>query len=535
MTSDPLQSQQSDPPLDLELSRGDDPRVIEEQTHEEYTDHVVPFSARLSKAPILGSWSSIASAMAFVYYGALAATLVGIEQALIGVTLTCVSYAVLGGLGTVKAIRTGLNSTLMSRELFGVSGAAICPLIITLGTAFYAVFEGSVMAAALQTYFGVGDIRVWYAVVVVGTLPLMLGGMRTWLGLLNGVSMPIYFFGVLAAVLVAGSRFGWDGRWDLFDHPTAAGTGLPGWLTIFVLYMGVWIVLPEIQDSARMAEPKDTKFHASVTFGILFWLVAYLFNAIAGILIVALAYGQPGVEPTEIGAVQGVIASLGVVGLIVIVVSQVRINTANFYYMSISAERFVSHFTTKNLSRRAWVLLGSAVVLIVMFTDIFSYLATALAWMGCLLASWMGIQLVGWWLDRGKDVEFRPERLKNVAPGFYLWVGSTALGILLVETPGHFPTASALAPLITFTVAAAGYIAMRLINATAHAPNRPDRIRDQVADLWNTRIRCHRCKLSYAAIEMDTGADDTIILCLKCQSLGRIAKPVSQPPSTVRK
>lgn len=529
MTSDTnVHSPTPGPGLDLELSYTDDPRVEAEQTHEEYTNHVVPFSARLGRNTILGSWSSIASAMAFVYYGALSATLVGITQAIIGIVITCIFYTFMSTLSGAKAIRNGLNSTLMSRELFGVTGAAICPLIIALGGVFYAVFEGSVLATALQTYFGAGDIKIWYTVVVVGMLPLMLGGMRTWLGKFNGLSLPIYFFGLVAAVLAAGIRFGWHGHWSLFDNPTAAGNGLPGWLTIFVLFVGVWLLFPELQDSARMAEPKDSKFHLNVTFGAVFWLVAYLFNAIVGILIVGLAYGQKGVEPTEIGAVQGVIASLGVVGLIVIVVSQARINTANFYYLSTSVERLVAHFTSKNLPRRIWVLLGAAVVLVVMFTNIFSYLSTALAWLGVLVAAWMGIEYVHWLFNRGQDVEFRAKRLKKVAPGFYLWVLTTVIGIVLVEKPDNFGRASALAPLIAFLIAALGYALVQATNATALAPRTPDTIRDQVTDLWGTRIKCHNCQLSYVAIEMDTAKDGHTVLCLKCQAVGDSARAATR-------
>lgn len=516
-----VQAGQPDPELRLEISYVDDPQVTKEQISEEYTNHVVPTSARLDRRSVLGSWSSIASAMAFVYYGALAATLVGVTQALIGVVVTCVIYAIIAGAGGAKAIRTGLNSTLMSRELFGVKGAAICPLIIALGCAFYAVFESSVLAAALQTFFGFGDIKIWYLVVAAGMLPLMLGGMQTWMGKLNGISLPVYFFGLVAAVIVAGVRFGWDGEWDLFDAAPST-TGIPGWLTIVILYMGVWLVFPEIQDCARMGKAEDTRFHVNVSFGIVFWTVAYLFNAVVGIVIVGLAFGQPGVEPTELGAVQGVIASLGLVGLIVIVVSQVRINSANFYFLSTSAERFVAHFTTKNLSRRNWVLLSTVVVLIVMFTDIFSYLTTALAWMGVLIAAWIAMQLVSWTFNRGKDIEFRPNRIKSVAPGFYLWLSATVIGIVLVEMPDQFPVLSALAPLVTFGIATIGYSIMLLAKTTALRPQTQDRIREEIADLWDVRVRCTSCELSYIAVEMDTTKDGREARCLNCQTLDPI-------------
>ena len=512
---------QPDPELRLEISYVDDPQVTKDQVAEEYTNHVVPASARLDKKSVLASWSSIASAMAFVYYGALAATLVGVTQALIGVAVTCVIYAAIAGFGGAKAIRTGLNSTLMSRELFGVKGAAICPLIIAVGCAFYAVFESSVLAAALQTFFGVGDIKLWDLVVTACMVPLMLGGMQTWMGKFNGLSLPIYFFGLVAAVIVAGIRFGWNGEWDLFDAAPST-TSIPGWLTVVVLYMGVWLVFPEIQDCARMAKSEDTRFHVNVSFGIVFWSVAYFFNAVVGMVIVALAFGQPGVAPTELGAVQGVIASLGVVGLIVIIVSQVRINTANYYFISTSAERFVAHFTTKNLTRRNWVLLSTVVVLIVMFTDIFSYLTTALAWMGVLVSAWIGMQLVNWIINRGKAIEFRPNRIKSVAPGFYLWLAATVIGIVLVEMPDQFPTLSALAPLVTFAIAVVGYTIMLLAKATALRPIVTDPIRDEVADLWNVRVRCASCNLSYIAVEMDTTRDGHAALCLNCQTLHTI-------------
>ncbi|MGV8872556.1 MAG: purine-cytosine permease family protein [Rhodococcus sp. (in: high G+C Gram-positive bacteria)] len=511
---------QSVQPIDkpiIELSSTDDPRVVAEQTAEEYTNHVVPLTARLDRKSVLASWSSIASAMAFVYYGALVATLVGITQAAIGIVISCVIYAAIAAVGGMKAIGSGLNSTLLSRELFGVKAAAICPLIIGFGAMFYAVFESSVLAAALQAYFGGGDIRLWYVVVIVCLLPLMFGGAQTWMGKINGISLPVYFFGLIAAVLAAGIRFGWAGDWDQFDAPPSA-SGIPGWLTVVVVYIGIWILLPEIQDMARMAKPADAKFHLNITFGIVFWAVAFLFNGIIGVLIVALAAGQPGVEPSEIGAIQGVVAALGIVGLLVIIVSQARINTANFYFASLSMERFVAHFTMRNLSRRVWVIVTNIVVLVAMFTDIFSYITTALAWMGVIVASWVGMQLVGWAFGRGSPIEFRPGRVKSVAPGFYVWVLATVIGIALIEFPTTFPTLSALAPLVTLIVSVIAYAVLLATGATSRRPVEHDDPRTQIQDIWAARVKCHICEGSYVGVEMDFASTGDSVDCLRCQT-----------------
>lgn len=505
------------PGMEIEMGGVDDPRVIERQKHEEYTNHVVPPTARLSKWSVFSGWSSIASAMAFLYYGALSASLVGVQQAVIGIVLVVIAYSVLGAKSARAAVRSGLNSTLLSRELFGFRGAALAPLLVASAGVYYAVFESSVLAVALHSFFQIWDLQVWYVIVIVGMLPLMLGGMQTWMSKLNGISLPIYFIGLLAAVIVAGIRFGWAGDWSGFGAP-ASPTAIPGWLTVFVLYMGVWILFPDTQDAARFGRNADSKFHERVSFGWVFYLLAYLFNGLVGIFIVALAAPQDSV--TESGVVRGVIASLGIIGLLVIVVSQVRINSANFYFASVNMERFVAHFSRRNLSRRTWVIVLLFVVLVLMFTNVFSYIALALAWQAVLVVSWVGVMVVNWLLERGKEPEFRPARLHAFAPGFLVWLLSSAAGIALLQVPAQLPALSAVAPLVSLVLSMALYGATRFLGLNAKRAGVPDQIRSQIADLWDARIVCGECNLPYVAFEMDVAREGRA-LCLDCQTRDR--------------
>jgi purine-cytosine permease-like protein len=515
--------------LPLNVSNSDDPRVIQRQVHEEYTNHVVPATARIGKWSVLSGWSSVASAMAFLYYGAVSASLVGVQQAVIGITLVVIAYSILASKSAREAIRWGLNSTLLSRELFGFKGAALGPLLVSAAGVYYAVFESSVLAVALQTFFQIWDVRVWYAIVIVGMLPLMLGGMQTWLNKLNGISLPFYFFGILAAVIAAGFRFGWAGDWTAFE-PSTISTGIPGWLAIFVLYMGVWILFPDTQDAARFGEESDGKFHQRVSFGWAFYVVAYLFNGLAGIFIVALAAPHDGV--TESGVVHGVISALGITGLLVIIVSQVRINSANFYFASVNIERFVSHFSRRNLSRRTWVIVLLAIVFALMFTNVFSYIATALAWQAVFVVSWVAIMIVHWLCDRNTTPEFRPARLRSVGPGFGVWMIASAVGIILLQLPVQLPVLSALAPLVSLITAALLYWLVRLAGFTAVKPATADPIRDQIKDVWATRIECDECDMSYVAFEMDVTRETHRVLCLDCQSRETVSntpKPSNVP------
>ncbi len=57
--------------------------------------------------------------MAFLYYGALAANLVGTQQALIGLGLVVVAYSLLGGFASTVSIRRGLNAMLLTGRSSG--------------------------------------------------------------------------------------------------------------------------------------------------------------------------------------------------------------------------------------------------------------------------------------------------------------------------------------------------------------------------------------------------------------------------------
>lgn len=500
----------------MRTTMNDDQRVIDQQTKEDYTNHVVPKTVRQGKGQILGSWSSITSAMAFVSYGALAASIAGVFQAIIGLVLVVVAYSLLGRFSVTEAVRWGLNSTLISRRLFGNKGASIVPLLVGISLFYYAVFEASIVAVALQAYFDVWDIRVWYGVVVLGMLPFMLGGIQTWLSKLNWVSLPIYFFGIVGAVVVAAMNVGWTGNWEAFDAARESQTLIPGWLSVFVLYMGIFVLFPETQDTARFSLEKDRSFHQNVTFGWVFYGIAFLFNGLAGIAIVG--FSESGTEISESGVVQGIVDALGIFGLIVIIVSQVRINSANYYFASVNLERFISHFTTKGISRRLWVFFLSALVFLVMLTDVFSYISTALAWQAVLIVTLIAMMLTHRMMNSQELPEFRAGRLKRFGPGFFVWIVSSGIGVVLLQLPNQLPTLSALAPLISFILAMVLYAISQMAGASSLLRVDSDPVRRQVEDIWAARVECDACNLSYVAVEMDTAVKSNTVLCLACQN-----------------
>ncbi len=65
----------------LKVSSTDDPAVLAEQHSDDYSNHVVPLTARVGRWQLAMSFWSLLSAMVWLFYGALAAALYGTGNA----------------------------------------------------------------------------------------------------------------------------------------------------------------------------------------------------------------------------------------------------------------------------------------------------------------------------------------------------------------------------------------------------------------------------------------------------------------------
>jgi purine-cytosine permease-like protein len=457
----------------------------------------MPKSWRSGRLSLGMAWGSMLSAIFWLYIATLVAATVGTTNAVIGITLSVGAYGAINFVLTKYASRTGLTVALLSRRLFGYLGAAVAPLIFAATAIYYTVFEGSIVAHALHGYFGFGDIKVWYLFVVLYSVPLVMGGVRNWLDKLNGALLPFYVLGMAALVIWASARN--DASISLPDP--GLDLNAPGWLWAFTVYMGVWIVMMYTVDFARFGKEKDSTFHGVVTFGPVFWLATLLGNGLIGIFLAATVpgvIGEAGI--TETGIVTAINGTLGVVGLLLIVIIQTRINSANLYLASSNVEAFISRILKVKVPRVVCAITAGANVNAIMLTDVLSNILRALNWQGVFVVAWVGIALTHIALTR-KDhgvPEFRPGRLKALTPAVGVWFTVSGLGIYLVELGGTFG-ATWSSP-ITFVLSVAGYLAVARYDVVLHRPHDP---RDEVGDAWEARINCHACTKSYVAMEMD--------------------------------
>ena len=425
-----------------------------------YSFYVLPRQQKVKRWSLTMAWWALFSAMFWLYIAVASAGAVGVPATIIGMVLSTATYGVVNAVLTKFAARTGLSVEEFSRTLFGLVGSALATLIFAATAIYYAVFEGSIIAVAFESFFG-GSRVMWYAIVVVYALPLVAGGVQNWMDKLNGVLLPLYVAGlaavVIAATVIRGVPTDWIG-------PTMAASPLPGWATSYLIYMGVWVMMMYTFDYARLGRQEDEKFHASVNFGWVFYACTFILNGLVGIYIVS-AWG---LQLSEAGIVQAFISSLGFFGLLIIFVSQTRINTANCYLASLNLGSFMERVFNLLLPRFVWVLVSGALAFLFMLTDVLSYLLKALAWQGVFVTAWVAIALVYIALHRktpgGALPEVRPEKLKPVSAGAVAWLVASGIGIFLTEQTAS-PLAAQLAPVITVALAAILYYAAHRLQA----------------------------------------------------------------------
>ncbi|MCG2623274.1 permease [Arthrobacter sp. I2-34] len=429
------------------------------------TDHTQlhsPDAAQMSKGSLSMAWYGLVSAMFFVYIGAALAQAYGTVDAIIGLVLTIAVFGAVNRVLSAYALRHGLTVSQFSRSLLGRTGALLATLIFAATAVYYAVFEGSILAFAFQAQFG-GPMPLWYAAVVLYTTPLVAGGIRRWLDKINGWLLPLYWGGLAAAVVWAGAAHGFTSNWLTHSTgPLPFAAGGPGWLATFAAYMGVWIMMMYTMDFAALGKPTDTAFHQRYTFGWLFYTLAFGVNALIGIF---LTFTIPGLDATETGVAAGLVQLMGPLGLLVVFVSQTRINTANYALGISNLKEFLERTLRFRAPAAVWAAVTGALIFLLMLLPVVDYLLLALTWQGVMVTGWVAIALAHIAMDRRSGAAAEPGALPDRVfaaanpAGIAAWLGSAAIGIAFVQSGA--PWGGIVGTLATPAIAAGLYAAVR--------------------------------------------------------------------------
>ncbi len=399
---------------------------------------LVPDEQRMSKGSLSMAWWAICSAMFWLVVSATLAMNFGTMNTLIGLGLSTVTYGIINAIITRYAIKTGLSVALFSRIMFGKVGASLAVLIFFATAIYYSVFEGSVIAVAIQAYFPSLSLEMAYLIVVLYSVPLVFGGVQLWMDKFNGVLLPFYILGLVAAVVLSINEYGYSDAW--LSMGPEGGEVENGWWNCFTYFMGVWILMMYTWDYARFGKADDADYHAKINFGMPFYLFTFMVNGVAGIFLAATIPTEGGLS--EVSVVLAILKLMGIWGLLFVWVSQTRINTANFYLAEDNMQAFFEHFGLKQVPRFIWAIVVGAVVYLLMLLDVFSFILQALAYQGIFVVAWVAIALAHIFSPKydqlfNGEVNCDIDQVVSFNPcGLIAWFGGAGLGIVLLNYAG---------------------------------------------------------------------------------------------------
>lgn len=408
-----------------------------------------------------------ATAMFFFSFGAQQVFLVGWPWLLAPIGYFFLGSTLIGMLTMRMASREGLSQNLLSRGLgFGSRGAAVTSFIYAVNYIFYFLFEGTIVSHAIAIYFGVpinsiGGIAI-FAGIGLFTLAFVWRGMHA-MSLLQSWGFPIFI-----VLLVFG-------LWKLGSAHTAVGphawhaTGAVGWAAIwgaFSLANGQMIFQGLMATDYGRFASKQIRYRgtAGIMLGELVPMFAVIF---LGVFLGSSLLAEVG-SPTHAQDPGFMFVHImGIVGVLFVLITQIRINVMNLYSGSIALSSgfdVAAHFRP---GRPWWMFLVWFFGVVFYATNVINHLQTFLAVAGVLTNTWVLIILADYFVCRRwlglaarEDIEFHEDEVRPWNPcglislGVAVVVGALGIGGLYPMYYASF-IAMALGPVLHVALTAA--------------------------------------------------------------------------------
>ena len=132
------------PPLDV--SYEDDPRVVKEAATEDYSLHIVPRTWRMGRWPLTMAWFAVATAFFYMYFAAFLALAYGTWNALIGIALTVITYALVNITWVFFRAHAFDKAWQLLGGMFGANREA-APILPTMHLVIVTLIVGGIVAA----------------------------------------------------------------------------------------------------------------------------------------------------------------------------------------------------------------------------------------------------------------------------------------------------------------------------------------------------------------------------------------------------
>jgi len=333
----------------------------------------------------------------------------GFSSALWAILIAAVVIFVTGIPISYYSSKYNIDMDLLTRGAgFGYLGSTITSLIYASFTFIFFSLEGSIMAQAINLYFGL-PLAWSYLICALLIIPLVVFGM-TLLSKLQVWTQPIWLvLLVLPFLTILFKDPGSYGAWTHFVGKSANG----GSFNFLSVGLGAGIALSLIAQIGEQVDylrfmpdktPANSKrWWAAVLSAGPGWVILGALKQLGGGFLAFYIFASAGatlaVEP-----IQQLIKGFGVlipipflaltVAAFFVVLSQVKINVTNAYSGSLSWSNFFSRILHWHPGRVVWLFLNVGIALLLMEFGVFGilnailgfYSNVAIAWIGALVA-----------------------------------------------------------------------------------------------------------------------------------------------------
>jgi signal transduction histidine kinase/CheY-like chemotaxis protein/purine-cytosine permease-like protein len=373
----------------------------------------------------------------------------------------------------LSAARAGVDVDLLTRGAgFGYIGSTITSLIYASFTFIFFGIEAVILAAMLDSFFGV-PLWIGYILCAVVVVPLVTHGI-TFISRVQTWTQPVWLvLNILPLVGLLMAHPDWIEGWTEYggQHGDNSFNLLAFGAAASVLFALITQTGEQV-DYIRFMPPRRTQ-KRWVWWGALLaggpgWIAFDVLKLLAGSFL-AYAALQAGlsvaqaVQPAEMYrlAFGTLIASPGIalaVTAIFVALSQIKINVTNAYAGSLAWSNFFSRITHSHPGRVVWLVFNIAVALLLMELGVYNTIEQVLFIYSNVAAAWMGALVADLAINKPlglspPGIEFKRAHLYDVNP---VGVGSMVLSVAasFLAYYGVFgPLAQAMSTFIAFGVA----------------------------------------------------------------------------------
>jgi purine-cytosine permease-like protein len=429
---------------------------------------------------------------------------------------------------------------------FGYLGSTVTSLVYATYTLIFLAYEGAIMAQAVTALTHL-DIHVSYILVAAVMIPLTLYGMSftskfqawTWPFWLALIGLAI---GSAATSPAAGHHMVAPAT---VSPAGAAGLSVIAVVTIAAAQLSLAAQIGEQGDYLRlMPDPgagrrAQRRWRLTVIFGgpglSLFAIIIFFASTLlVGYASTKLSPGQVNVPVDLFTAVYQRVTGDHTAGLVLavllVLLSQVKVNIMNTYSGSLSWSNFFSRLLHRHPGRAAWVFLQVGLALLLMEVNVFTHIVTVLAWYANIGVAWIAAMVSDLVINKRwlklvpPQLVFHRAHLYNINPvGFGSMIAGGAVS-MAAYYEAFGTTAAALSPFFALGIAIA---APPVVAAATRGRWYVARVSDLPPGA--AELPCTVCGRAYDAIDMATCPHHGGTICSLCCSTEGACHDVCKP------